>query len=142
MPRPSSALLARLREFLSEHCFGTIVSDVHALGPVYTEVAVRAEVRAVNPRESNEVERRAATALADFFHPLRGGEARRGWQFGRAVQISEVFAVLQRVPGVDYVAFAEFVGAPGVLELDIGQGAGVRHEAGLVASGPHQIEMS
>jgi hypothetical protein len=143
MPRPSSALLSRVRDFLVEHCFGTIVSDVYAVGPAFTDVAVQASVRAVNARESGDVERRAVKALEDFFHPLRGGEAGSGWEFGRNVQLSEVFAVLQRVPGVDYVQSAEFIGAPpGALELDISRVDGVRREAALVASGAHRIEMS
>jgi predicted phage baseplate assembly protein len=134
-PKPNSALLRKVRDFLSDRCLGSIVSDVYALGPEFEPVTVRARIRARDPRQSNDVERRAVTALDDFFHPLRGGEARRGWDFGRKVQRSEVFAVLQRVPGVDYVERAEFVGQPATSsELDIG-------ENNLVASGRHQIEM-
>jgi len=45
-----------------------------------------------------------------------------------------VFAVLQRLPGVDYVAGASFVGHSGVTSLPIG-------DNDLVASGSHVIEM-
>jgi hypothetical protein len=135
VPRPSSALLRQINEFVAEQCLGNIVSDVHVLGPGFTEVTVRARVHARDPRQSSEVERRASKALEDFFHPLTGGEDGRGWTFGRDVQISEVFAVLQRVDGVDYVASAELVGAPvGATSLAIG-------ENDLVASGSHDIEM-
>jgi hypothetical protein len=133
-PRPSSSLLSRVQAFLSEQCLGSIVSDVHVLGPAFTVVTVRAEVRATDPRESSEIERRAVKALDLFFHPLQGGESGRGWDFGRKVQRSEVFATLQRVAGVDYVKSVEFVGNTGRFELDIGP-----HN--LVTSGPHQIEM-
>lgn len=134
VPRPSAALLRRIADFLAEQCLGNIVSDIHALGPGFTEVTVRAEVHAKNLRETSEVERRAAKALEDFFHPLTGGEDRQGWAFGRDVQLSEVYAVLQRVEGVDYVASAEFLDAPGMSALDIG-------ENNLVNSGSHRIEM-
>ena len=97
-------------------------------------MAVSARVRAVDPRTSSEVERRALQALDDFFHPLYGGESREGWSFGRDVQLSEVYAVLQRVDGVDYVDSIEFPDAPGATSLDIG-------ENNLVASGSHRIEM-
>ena len=133
-PRPSSAVLHQIEDFLAAQCLGSVVSDVHALGPGFTEVTVSARVRARDPRESSEVERRATQALEDFFHPLTGGEDGKGWAFGRDVQVSEVFAVLQRVPGVDYVATAELVGSPGASALEIG-------EYDLVASGSHNIEM-
>jgi hypothetical protein len=134
VPRPSSALLRQIADFLTEQCLGSIVSDVYALGPGFFTVALRAQIHARDPRASSEVERRATGALENFFHPLTGGEDGRGWAFGRDVQLSEVFAALQRVDGVDYVASAEFVGAPGLSTLAIG-------ENDLVASGFHTIEM-
>jgi hypothetical protein len=134
-PQPTSALLRQIADFLGAQTLGTIVSDLHVLGPGFTEVTVRARVRASDPRESGEVERRAQRALEDFFHPLTGGESGRGWDFGRDVPLSEVFAVLQRVPGVDHVASAEFDGAPaGTTALTV-------DDNNLVASGGHLIEM-
>ena len=35
--------------------------------------------------------------------PLVGGAHGTGWPFGRPVQAGEIFAVLQRVPGVELV---------------------------------------
>jgi len=133
-PRPPSALLRQIADFLTAQCLGSIVADVYALGPGFTTVTVRAQLHAREPRESSEVERRASKALEQFFHPLTGGEDGGGWPFGRDVQLSEVFAVLQRVDGVDYVVSAEFVGAPGAMTLEIG-------ENDLVSSGSHTIEM-
>jgi hypothetical protein len=40
--------------------------------------------------------------LKAFFDPL-GGPASQGWPFGRHVQVSEVYEVLTKVPGVDFV---------------------------------------
>jgi len=133
-PQPSSALLLQINDFLSEQCLGNIISDVHVLGPGFKEIAVHARLHARNTRESSEIERRATKMLEDFFHPLTGGEDGRGWGFGRDVQISEVYATLQRVAGVDFVAAVEFIGASGasVLEID---------ENSLVFSGSHHIEM-
>ena len=88
----------------------------------------------MDPREDGEVEGRALRALEAFFHPLYGGEFGAGWSFGRDVQLSEVFAVLQRVEGVDYVEHAEFLGFPPTSALAIG-------ENNLVGSGSHRIEM-
>src|SRR5206468_4271347 len=52
------------------------------------------------PQETLEAARQA---LAAAFHPLTGGPEQSGWPFGRAVYVSEVYAVLEQVPLVDYV---------------------------------------
>ena len=49
----------------------------------------------------------AVAALTEFFDPLRGGHEGRGWPFGRSIYVSEIYALLDRLPGVDYVASLE-----------------------------------
>ncbi|HEX8852991.1 MAG TPA: hypothetical protein VF754_05865, partial [Pyrinomonadaceae bacterium] len=46
----------------------------------------------------------AAEALREFFDPLKGGPQRRGWPFGRSIYVSEIYALLDAVEGVDYVS--------------------------------------
>ena len=46
----------------------------------------------------------AAGALNKFFDPLRGGPDGHGWPFGRSIYVSEVYALLDGLPGVDYVS--------------------------------------
>lgn len=46
----------------------------------------------------------AVDALQDYFDRLRGGPEGRGWPFGRSVYVSEVYALLDRLPGVDHVS--------------------------------------
>jgi hypothetical protein len=46
----------------------------------------------------------AAAALERFFDPLRGGPDGRGWPFGRSIYVSEIYALLDGLPGVDYVS--------------------------------------
>jgi hypothetical protein len=48
-----------------------------------------------------QVEREAREALETFLHPLRGGPDGFGWEFGRALSKSDVFAVLERVRNLD-----------------------------------------
>jgi len=132
-PRPSSALLRQIASYVADQCLGSIVAEVHALGPGFFPIAVEARIRASIPEESSEVERRAIQALEDFFHPLTGGEQSTGWPFGRDVQLSEVFAVLQRVAGVDYVENVTLVkGTKKKPSIDIND---------LLSSGAHRIEM-
>lgn len=46
----------------------------------------------------------AVEALRNFFDPYTGGPEGRGWPFGRSVYVSEIYALLDRLPGVDYVS--------------------------------------
>jgi hypothetical protein len=62
-----------------------------------------ATIAPIDPAEAGAVEQRAREALADFLHPLRGGPEGRGWALGRDVFISDVAAVMERIPGIDYV---------------------------------------
>jgi hypothetical protein len=43
-------------------------------------------------------------AVADWLDPLRGGPDERGWPFGRDVHLSDLYGVMEKVPGVDFVA--------------------------------------
>ncbi len=56
----------------------------------------------VKPRKG--VVELAKEAVAEFFHPLRGGPERGGWPFGRSIYVSEIYALLDSLPGVDYVS--------------------------------------
>lgn len=46
-------------------------------------------------------------ALQYFLHPLTGGPDERGWPLGRDVYVSEIYALLDTLPGVDYVRKVE-----------------------------------
>src|SRR5436309_1146540 len=55
-------------------------------------------------KEQKGVVESAVDALKEFFDPLRGGPERRGWPFGRSIYVSEIYALLDDLPGVDYVS--------------------------------------
>jgi hypothetical protein len=46
---------------------------------------------------------RGAAALYRYFHPITGGPQGTGWPFGRPLHVGEVYALLQRVDGVELV---------------------------------------
>jgi hypothetical protein len=60
-------------------------------------------VHAFRGVDTDRVRRQAHDALYRHLDPLTGGADGTGWPFGRPVQAGEVFAVLQRVPGVELV---------------------------------------
>jgi hypothetical protein len=55
-------------------------------------------------KEQEGVVESAVAALKEFFDPLKGGPERRGWPFGRSIYVSEIYALLDGLPGVDYVS--------------------------------------
>jgi predicted phage baseplate assembly protein len=71
--------------------------------PLYRGVTVVAQLRTRAGTSPGALSSRATTALYDYLHPITGGPDGDGWPFGRPVANGEVFAVLQRVPGVEMV---------------------------------------
>jgi predicted phage baseplate assembly protein len=67
--------------------------------PYYQGVTIVARLVTAGPG----VDRDAVDALYRYLSPLRGGVAGTGWPFGQSLYFGEVFAVLQRVPGVTAV---------------------------------------
>ncbi len=100
-PRPSGALTQRVREVLEPKRLLTTVLRV--VGPRYVTVGVRLTLVLMPDALSEMVRQRAIDALQQLFHPLTGGPERSGWPFGRNVYVSEIYALLDLLPGVDYV---------------------------------------
>ena len=106
---PTEELLARIAAHLDERrCLG---ARVLVEPPYYQGITVVAQVRARARTVADAVQQQAVAALDGYLHPLRGGPEATGWPFGRPVQIGEVFAVLQRVSGVDLVEEVRLFGA-------------------------------
>ncbi|MFK8906981.1 putative baseplate assembly protein [Streptomyces sp. YS-3] len=98
---PGDELLGRITRHLDER---RLIGTRLAVGPPYYQgVTVVATVHAFRGADTDLVRRRAHDALYHHLDPLTGGADGRGWPFGRPVQSGEVFAVLQRVPGVELV---------------------------------------
>ncbi|MFD8130795.1 putative baseplate assembly protein [Streptomyces mirabilis] len=98
---PGDALLQRITRHLDER---RLIGTRLAVGPpFYQGVTVVATVHAFRGVDTDRVRRQTHDALYRHLDPLTGGADGTGWPFGRPVQTGEVFAVLQRVPGVELV---------------------------------------
>ncbi|GLZ42713.1 putative baseplate assembly protein [Actinokineospora sp. NBRC 105648] len=94
---PTDEMLAAIASSLDERrLIGTTVA---VEPPFYQGITVVARLRSTD----RDVADAALAALYDYLDPIRGGEDGTGWPFGRPVQFGAVFAVLQRVAGVDLV---------------------------------------
>lgn len=100
-PMLNDELLRRVRDYLAERSIST--AEFTVCGPIYVRVSVRSEV-VIAPRETpQKVRDRIEEALRGFLHPLTGGVDAVGWEFGREPYRSDLYALLEEVPGVDYV---------------------------------------
>ena len=71
--------------------------------PAFQGVTVVAKLQA-RPRVSPQLlERTAIRAINRYLDPLTGGPDGEGWPFGRPVQVGDIHAVLQAVPGTEIV---------------------------------------
>ena len=102
---PADKTLAAIAAYLDER--RVIGARVVVEPPVYQGITLAVRVRA-RPRVSAErLHDEAVAALYRYFHPLRGGPDGDGWPFGRPVNVGEVYAVLQRLAGVELVEDAK-----------------------------------
>lgn len=98
---PGDGLLGRITRYLDDR---RLIGTRLAVGPPYYQgVTVVATVHAFRGTDADRVRRQAHDALYRHLDPLAGGSGGTGWSFGRPVQSGEIFAVLQRVPGVELV---------------------------------------
>ncbi len=98
---PPADTLAAIASYLHERC--PVGTRLMVEPPLYQGVTVAARVQAADGAAAGPLKDEALAALYRHFSPLTGGPDGRGWPFGRPVHAGEVFAVLQRVPGVELV---------------------------------------
>lgn len=80
-----------------------LTTQVSVVGPVLVGFGVRLTLNLMPDAVEEDVRTRATAALARFFHELEGGREGAGWPFGRDVYVSEIYELLDGVPGVDFV---------------------------------------
>lgn len=71
--------------------------------PDYLGVAVDVRIKTRHHADPEAVRRAAAAKLYQFLNPLVGGMDGSGWPFGSDLHISQVYAVLQGIPGIEYI---------------------------------------
>lgn len=106
---PGEDTLTRITDRLDE--VRLIGTRVLVSPPKYRGVTVVARVIARPRVDRARVRADALAALYGHLNPITGGPDGRGWQFGRPVQAGDVYALLQRVRGVDMVEDVRLFGA-------------------------------
>jgi hypothetical protein len=109
---PSTQLVRELEDGLGELALATLTAPtparVNVVGPGYVPVELAAEIVAVDPTSADTARKNALAAIDRFLHPLLGGPDGDGWELGRDVHLSELFAVLEDLPAVEHVRSLTF----------------------------------
>ena len=105
----TAELLERIVRYLDER--RVVGSRIIVEPPHYQGITVVARIRARRRARVGAVEEAARRALYNYYDPIIGGPDGDGWPFGRPVHVGEVYAVLQRIDGVEYVEDARLFGA-------------------------------
>ena len=80
-----------------------ITTRIIVVEPIELKIKVKATL-VLKPDAIDEiVKKEAIIKLEDFFDPLKGGQTGTGWEFGRSIYISEIYELLDKLSGVDYV---------------------------------------
>ena len=109
-PTPTPAQLRAVKDHLERYILANIKEadtlDVRVPGYVSASAAIWLVPQ--KPEETDKVQKAVLERLKIFLHPLKGGpeQADReepGWQRGRDIFVSELYAQVENVPGVNYV---------------------------------------
>jgi hypothetical protein len=102
-PEPDPELRRQVRVALAARMPATAAGGLVVVGPDYVPVGVAVTVRPLAAAEPGGVREAVMAELERFLHPLRGGPAGTGFDFGRSVFLSDVARALEALPGVDAV---------------------------------------
>lgn len=117
IPEPGADMLRSVEGFLNPR--RTLTTELHVIGPGFVTLGVRAVLHAGSDKLAGALGVEAQSSLNTFLDPQRGGTDGQGWPFGRDVYESEIMALLNAIPGVDYV---DEVGLQVQSRLDVYQG--------------------
>jgi len=105
-----SDLKALVAEYLEPRLL--LTTRAHVLGPFYVPVHVAATVAPLADQLTADVQRSVVNAVTAFLDPHSGGDDGTGWPFGRNVFVSELFALIDRLPEVDFVTSLTLTATP------------------------------
>ena len=110
-PWPSLGLREEVLAYVSQFAPAGLVASGHIIvtGPTYLPIDVYAVIVPIVESQAGPVETAAVLALQTFLHPLYGGPNGTGWDFGRAVYLSDIAVVLESVDGMDHAESIDLV---------------------------------
>lgn len=138
--------IKKIEEFFDDRRL--LTTRVRVSGPHYLEVQITVTVVALPDHRTAVLQGTIEKAIKIFYSPLpctdvvetKSGviENKTGWSFGRSLYASELYALLDRLPGVDYVTEVSIERAEGVANGPRASEEG-RTEKSVVLLQPYQL---
>ncbi len=92
---------AEVQEYLDERRL--LATRLEIGVPKYIPVSIEVHLKGKNNINSERIIIEVEKRLYRYINPVHGGTDGKGWQFGYNLSLSETYAVLQGIPGVEYV---------------------------------------
>jgi hypothetical protein len=111
----STALRDAIREYLDTRRL--VTAQLHVIDPEYITVDIEVRVSKTEEANTSALEDKVENVISEFLNPESGGDAQMavdyiegtddergsGWEFGRDIYLSELYELMERIPGVDHV---------------------------------------
>lgn len=122
----------QIESYLQERAGNVLVEPgrLQVWDPLYVEISVQAQLFAATVDALPTIETEANTRLRRFLNPLTGGSSGKGWQFGQLPCLSDFYALLENIPGVDHA------------EVNIANTEESIPPHAMICSGKHEINVS
>lgn len=128
-PEPSLELKRRVLEFIDARKNPMV--NVEVVKPSYVEVTVTVTICPASLEIASDLRLRVTEHLTRFLHPLAGGFERTGWDFGRQPHESDLYFLIEGIPGVDHIIALEMTPREGAKQFTQGNF--------LISSGKHVV---
>ncbi|WP_170292057.1 putative baseplate assembly protein [Heliobacterium mobile] len=137
-PMPSDKYLKRVRNHLEP--YRLITTELHVIAPVYIKVTVAAQVMVEATTLPHRIDEEIKDMLKELLRPFDGERRQEGWQFGRAVYLSDIMSAINRMKEVAFVTDLQ-LHAEGPGAVKNGEGDILIPPHGLVFSENHEIQI-
>lgn len=102
-PQPTDADLSAVQRWLEPRRL--VTTELHITGPSYFGIKrLSAQLRLSQGHDFQTVSQAARKAVADWLHPVHGGDDGTGWPFGTDIYYGDLYDLLLAVPGVRRVS--------------------------------------
>ncbi len=100
-PTTGKGFIRTVENHLNQHRL--ITTDLYVIGPEYVKISVKCKVHIKWKSSPEETKNRVRKAIDEFMDPLQGGPDGKGWSLGRSVFPSEIYQLIDKQEGVNYV---------------------------------------
>lgn len=125
-PIPSLEMKKRVEEFIEQRNPPLVQLTVEE--PEYVEVSVIVDIAPTSLDAAGGLRQVVPEQISRFLHPLVGGFEGEGWGFGRKPHLSDLYYLIEAIPGVDHIT-----------SLVMNMTGEAFSERSLIASGRHEV---